>query len=93
MPSFLPCPCQHTIVRRDGEELIIGTEHLCVGDVVKVKAGDRIPADIRVIEVHGFKVKRGGVHEAYGIFTSLSTHHYNKHSYQEKTSLKIGTEI
>lgn len=46
-------------MRRDGEEFTIGTENLVVGDVVKVQAGDRIPADMRAIEVHGFKVKTG----------------------------------
>ena len=29
---------------------------MVVGDIVDVKFGDRIPADIRVISSHGFKV-------------------------------------
>ena len=29
---------------------------MVVGDVVEVKFGDRIPADIRLINAHGFKV-------------------------------------
>ena len=33
-------------------------EELVVGDVITVKFGDRMPADIRVIECHGFKVCR-----------------------------------
>ncbi|XP_050685927.1 sodium/potassium-transporting ATPase subunit alpha-like isoform X2 [Eriocheir sinensis] len=56
MESFMKMVPLQTIVRRDGEEFIIDTKMLCVGDVVKVRAGDRIPADIRVIEVSGFKV-------------------------------------
>lgn len=32
------------------------TEKLVVGDIVEVKGGDRIPADIRVISAFGFKV-------------------------------------
>lgn len=31
-------------------------EDLVVGDVVEVKFGDRIPADIRIVESRGFKV-------------------------------------
>lgn len=32
------------------------TEKLVVGDIVEVKGGDRIPADIRIITAIGFKV-------------------------------------
>jgi sodium/potassium-transporting ATPase subunit alpha len=31
-------------------------EQLVVGDVVEIKGGDRIPADVRVISASGFKV-------------------------------------
>lgn len=31
-------------------------EELVVGDLVEVKFGDRVPADIRVVSAHGFKV-------------------------------------
>lgn len=29
---------------------------LTIGDIIEVKFGDRIPADIRVLEARGFKV-------------------------------------
>ena len=32
------------------------SEDLVVGDIVEIKAGNRIPADIRIIEAKGFKV-------------------------------------
>ena len=35
----------------------MNAEELVVGDIVFVKFGDRLPADIRVIEAKGFKVK------------------------------------
>jgi len=35
-------------------------EGLVVGDVIEVKFGDRVPADIRVITAHGFKVRDSG---------------------------------
>ena len=41
---------------RGGEKLTIRAEDIVVGDVVEVKFGDRIPADIRVIEARQFKV-------------------------------------
>jgi len=45
-------------VLRAGEKLNVHAEELVVGDVVEVKFGDRIPADIRVIAAHSFKVRR-----------------------------------
>lgn len=41
---------------RNGEKLNLHAEELVVGDVVEVKFGDRVPADIRVVIAHGFKV-------------------------------------
>jgi sodium/potassium-transporting ATPase subunit alpha len=34
----------------------MNAEELVVGDIVFVKFGDRLPADVRVIESKGFKV-------------------------------------
>jgi len=45
-------------VLRDGEKLNVHAEELVVGDVVEVKFGDRIPADMRIIAAHSFKVTR-----------------------------------
>lgn len=47
---------QYAIVLRDGEKQNLQAEDLSIGDVVEVKFGDRVPADIRVIEARGFKV-------------------------------------
>lgn len=41
---------------RDGKKLPMNAEQLVVGDIVYVKFGDRLPADVRVIEAKGFKV-------------------------------------
>jgi len=47
---------QFATVVRQGEKLTLRAEDIVVGDVVEVKFGDRIPADIRIIEGRGFKV-------------------------------------
>lgn len=47
---------QFATVIRQGEKLTLRAEDIVLGDVVEVKFGDRIPADIRVIESRGFKV-------------------------------------
>merc|ERR1712172_127994 len=41
---------------RNGEKITVKAEELTLGDIVEVKFGDRIPADMRVLEARGFKV-------------------------------------
>ena len=42
---------------RDGKKYEIMAENLVVGDLVEVQFGDRIPADIRMVECRGLKVR------------------------------------
>merc|ERR1712198_170377 len=56
MESFKNLEPQYALVRRGGEKLNIKTDELTIGDIVEIKFGDRIPADVRVIEARGFKV-------------------------------------
>lgn len=44
------------MVVRSGVKKEISAEELVVGDVVEIKFGDRVPADIRVISSQGLKV-------------------------------------
>ncbi len=56
MESFKNMVPQYALCLRDGEKSTLKAEELTVGDIVEVKFGDRIPADMRVIEARGFKV-------------------------------------
>ncbi|CAG0919206.1 unnamed protein product [Notodromas monacha] len=56
MDSFKNMVPQYALVLRDGQKITMRAEELVMGDVVEVKFGDRIPADLRVIESRGFKV-------------------------------------
>ena len=56
MESFKNMVPQYALCIRDGEKLTIKAEELTVGDIIEVKFGDRIPADIRVLEARGMKV-------------------------------------
>ncbi|ODM98254.1 Sodium/potassium-transporting ATPase subunit alpha [Orchesella cincta] len=56
MESFKNMVPQYATCLREGQKLTIKAEELTIGDVVEVKFGDRIPADIRIVESRGFKV-------------------------------------
>lgn len=56
MDSFKTMIPQYATVVRDGERQTILSTELVKGDVIHVKFGDRIPADIRIIESQGLKV-------------------------------------
>lgn len=45
---------------RNGEKMSINAEEVVVGDLVEVKGGDRIPADLRIISANGCKVGSAG---------------------------------
>lgn len=44
------------IVVRDGHESVIPATQLAVGDVVKLRPGTKVPADLRLILSSGVKV-------------------------------------
>ncbi len=44
---------------REGEKMQINAELVVQGDLVEIKGGDRIPADLRVISASGCKVGEG----------------------------------
>ena len=56
MESFKNMVPQYALCLRDGEKLTIKADELTFGDIIEVKFGDRMPADIRVLEARGFKV-------------------------------------
>lgn len=56
MDSFKNMIPQYATVVRNGGKTTVAVEDVVVGDLVEVKGGDRIPADIRVIYAAGFKV-------------------------------------
>lgn len=51
--NFIPAKCK---TLRNGEQSEIEATLICRGDIVFIKAGDRIPADLRVIESNEMKV-------------------------------------
>merc|ERR1719220_3144185 len=55
MESFANLVPQYALCLREGEKVTIPASELTLGDVVEVKFGDRLPADLRVVEARQFK--------------------------------------
>ncbi|ETN87086.1 Na,H/K antiporter P-type ATPase, alpha subunit [Necator americanus] len=72
MDSFKNMVPTFALVHRDGQKQQIRTEELVIGDIVEVKGGDRVPADIRVISAFGFKVMGRIAHLASGLDTGMT---------------------
>ncbi len=47
----------HAAVIRSGKRITIDGEKLVVGDIVLLEAGDKVPADMRLIKVHGLQIQ------------------------------------
>merc|ERR1712176_1277541 len=56
MESFKNLVPQQALVIRNGEKQSVVARELVLGDIVEVKGGDRIPADIRIISSSSMKV-------------------------------------
>lgn len=56
MESFKKMVPENAKVRRNGVWKSLPADELVVGDIVEVRGGDRVPADIRVLKSQGFKV-------------------------------------
>merc|ERR1712131_568429 len=56
MESFKNMVPQQALVIRGGEKKTLVAREIVLGDIIEVKGGDKIPADIRVIQSNGMKV-------------------------------------
>ena len=56
LKSFGKLISQKGLVLRDGFYSLVDSQYLTVGDIVKIKQGDKLPADIRIIHSQGCKV-------------------------------------
>eukprot|EP00835_Amoeboradix_gromovi_P005710 NODE_568_length_6607_cov_0.144130.p1 type:complete len:1059 gc:universal NODE_568_length_6607_cov_0.144130:5335-2159(-) len=56
LKSFSSLISQRTMVLRGTNFSLLDSKFLVVGDIIKVKQGDKVPADIRIIQSQGCKV-------------------------------------
>ena len=51
----------HAVVLRDGRDMEIEAAHVVPGDIIKLEAGYKIPADARLIETAGLQVQEASL--------------------------------
>ena len=76
--NMLPPKCK---VIREGVEQMINAKDLVIGDLVKLSTGDKTPADLRIISVHGLKVDQSsitGENEPIEIFFDSQHEHFQE---------------
>lgn len=56
MDSFKKMVPQSATVIRDGDTTVVDAKLLTLGDVIEIKGGDKMPADVRIIQCSSFKV-------------------------------------
>ena len=61
MESFTKMVPTFANVIREGERLQVSAEELVVGDLVEIRLGDKIPADIRITQSHGLRVENSSI--------------------------------
>ncbi|XP_011172179.1 sodium/potassium-transporting ATPase subunit alpha-B [Solenopsis invicta] len=61
MESFKKMVPTFATVIREGTKLRLSTEELVLGDLVEIRMGDKIPADIRIIECRGLRVENSSI--------------------------------
>ncbi|XP_033353676.1 sodium/potassium-transporting ATPase subunit alpha-like [Bombus vosnesenskii] len=59
--SFQQMLPQKTKVLRDGEKKVLSVAELVIGDIVLLETGDRVPADIRILECQGLKIDNASI--------------------------------
>jgi sodium/potassium-transporting ATPase subunit alpha len=61
MEGFKKLVPEYATVVRDGEARKVDASQLVIGDIVLVKGGDKIPADLRIIESNSMKVNNSSL--------------------------------
>lgn len=81
-------------VRRDGEERTISAEELVVGDIVLLGAGDRVPADLRLIEANALRAEEAPLTgESKSIFKSTDVVALDAAIAERTSMLFLGTVV
>jgi Ca2+-transporting ATPase len=83
-----------TSVRRDGRMTNIPAEELVVGDIVLLSAGDRVPADLRLIEAESLRAEEASLTgESKSVFKSAEVVALDASIAERSSMVFLGTVI
>ena len=61
MDSLMQMTAATSKILRDGQQVVIKSEDVAIGDIVILEAGDAVPADCRVLEAHSLKAEEAAL--------------------------------
>lgn len=83
-----------TKVLRDGEEILINAEELVVGDIILIESGDKISADLRLLESHNITVNESVLTgESLNVSKNADNIHQTLPLAERKNMLYAGTTV
>ena len=85
---------QHARVRRDGKVMQIAAEQLVAGDIVLLEAGDRVPADGRVLVAHNAEVAEAALTgESHAVGKHAAALAPGEHALAERVNIAYMTTV
>ena len=80
-------------VKRGGREIEIDSAELVPGDLVFLRAGDKVPADGRILEAHDLRINEASLTGESIAVTKYSIAEKNKQTEEKETSVFMGTLV
>lgn len=94
MEALMQMAAPHSKVRRDGKVTQVPSREIVPGDIILLEAGDRVPADGRLIEVHNLKVNESPLTgESMPVDKSTSDIRQETEIADRKNSVFMGTVV
>jgi magnesium-transporting ATPase (P-type) len=92
MASFRDLIPRSVTVIRAGSKLKIPAEYLVVGDLVIIKSGDKVPADLRITESFNLEIENSAI-TGESILISKHEHRIHLNPFESENFLFSGTYV
>lgn len=84
----------HARVRRNGREKVIDAAELVVGDIISLTAGDRVPADVRLVEAASLRTDESALTgESLSVEKSIESVSFSSILAERRSMLYLGTMV
>jgi P-type E1-E2 ATPase len=92
MASFRDLIPRSVTVIRAGSKLKIPAEYLVVGDLVIIKSGDKVPADLRITESFNLEIENSAI-TGESILISKHEHRIHLNPFESENLVFSGTYV